>query len=389
MRNRICSLLLLVCCLVLLPGCWDGRELEKRAIVLMVGVDRAEPGVRVTLQLAWPQSMIASPGQEGGSKSNEPVAVITRAGVNIAAALQEIQYEINRELFFGHVRAILISESAAQLGSWKIIEQLVGGGLAVPRTAWLFVVSGEAEPVMHARPALDRVPAIYLSNFFETRLLLERPYDVTIGGFHQRWVTPGEEPVAVWITADEQEAAPLTILGIAVFQEDQFLGGLSREESVGWALTQNQRIPGRLTVDCPQGGGRFTVRFLHSSLRLRPHVTAGKLVRQVVQGGVSGRIESSECNLYHLDPKEMTRFRQAFQDEVKRLLNAAFERAQQEFGTDIFGFGRSVFRYAHQMWPGDAAWRRQFREVEIGIEIDVQLGNVHTYAYQRPAQRGR
>lgn len=382
-RNRICSLLLLFCCLVLLSGCWDGRELEKRAIVLMIGIDRAEEGVRVSLQWALPQSMTASPGQEGGSKSNEPAVVITRAGVDISSALREIQYDINRELFFGHVKAILLSESVAQLDTWKIIQQLLGGGLAVPRTAWLFVVSGEAQPVMHARPALDRIPAMYLHNFLETRLLLTRPYDVTVGGFHQRLVTPGEEPIGIWITADEQGGAPVTMLGVAVFQGDRFLGGLSREESIGWALTQNQGIADRLSVACPQGDGRFTVHFIRSAIRLRPRVEGGKLVRQDVQGGVSGRIESSQCHPDHLDPNTMLLFRQALHAEVERLLNAAFDRAQQDFGSDVFGFGKSVYRYAHRMWPGDASWSKQFREVEIGIEINVQLGNVQTYAYPR------
>lgn len=380
--GRLARRLPVLCLLLpLLAGCWDGLELEQRALVLMVAIDGTDTGVRVSLQLARPQTMAGSSGETSGSQGGEPVTVVTRAGKDVAAAIQAIQLSVDRELFFGHVRVVILSEEIGRRGAWAYLEPLVGGSLSVPRTAWLFVVRGAAEKVLSARPALDRVPSTYLSNFFETRLLLERPYDVTVGGFHQRWVTPGEEPVAIWISALQEDQSAPELLGVAAFKGDSYQGGLEREESLGWILTQNQRLLGRLSIACPDGDGYFAVRFIRSSIRLRPEVSDGKLTGVAVVGSVSGRIGSAQCQVGALTLEGITQYERAFRAEIERLVSAAFVAAQAELDSDIIGFGKAVYRFAHPHWTGDADWAERFADLRLRVAVNACLDHNRTYTY--------
>lgn len=376
MRDRYRLIAICLCAAVLVGGCWDGRELEKRAIVLLMGIDRDEAGVRVGLQLARPQAFAGSGAQR--SAANEAVTVVTRRGADVPSTLHELQLAVDRDLFFGHARVVVMSEAAARAGVWGQLQPLIGD-MKIPRTSWLFIVRGSASTILAEKPPLDAIPATYLTNFFDNRLLLERWYDVTVGGFHQRWMNPGEEPIAIWIAPGQPDQSAPTLLGIAAFHGDQFRGGLDRESSTGWVITQNQPPPGRTPVNCPGRPGRFAVRVVRSQNRIRPR-TAGRTVKGlVVAANIQGRIEAVDCRAMLSDPGEMERFARAFRQKIANSIRTGLKRAQTELRSDIFGFGKAVYRYAHAAWPGDEQWAKRFPDLPIEVHVDVRLGHTGSY----------
>ncbi|MED4179591.1 hypothetical protein [Priestia megaterium] len=48
------AFLMLCICSLLLSGCWSSRELNELAITVAVGIDKAEDGIIVTVQLINP-----------------------------------------------------------------------------------------------------------------------------------------------------------------------------------------------------------------------------------------------------------------------------------------------------------------------------------------------
>lgn len=376
MRNRRWLIAICLFAAVLVGGCWDGRELEKRAIVLLVGIDKSQAGVRIGLQLARPQAFAGSAGEQ--STPRDVVTVVTRNGADVPAALHALQLAVDRDLFFGHARVVVMSEEVARAGVWRQLQPLVGD-MQIPRTSWLFIVRGSAEAVLAHKPPLDAVPATYLTNFFDNRLLLQRWYDVTVGGFHQRQVTPGEEPIAIWIAPGQPDQSAPTVLGIAAFHGDRFRGGLDREASRGWVITQNQPPPGLTPVSCPGRPGKFAVRVVRSQNRIRPRTDGESVKGLVVVAHVQGRIEAVDCRATFSAPREMERFAQAFQEIISNSVRAGLKGAQTELRSDIFGFGKAAYRYAHEAWPGDEQWAKLFPELPIEVNVNVRLDYTGSY----------
>lgn len=373
--RRWAFLMALVLLLSLLGGCWDGQDLEKRSIALILGIDKTKAGVRVGLQLARPQ---AFSGSTAGSAEKDVVTVITREGPDVVSVLHDLQLAVDRQLFFGHVRVVVLGEEAARSGLWRHVHPLFGDA-AVPRNAWLFVVRGTAEAILKLRPALDTVPATYLTHFFENRLLIHDPYVVTVGAFHQRWVTPGEEPIALWIAPGQPDQSAPTILGIAAFRDDHFVGGLLDPPGRGWEILQGQLPAGRLATDCPGRTGRFNVRILRLKARLRPQLVGGALQGLRVTVKASGRIEGMDCGASFSDPAEVARFESAVAQRFQQLSQQSLKRAQEELQVDIYGFGKQVHRWARRVWVDDQAWAKQFPRLPVALEISVKLDYTRSY----------
>lgn len=374
-RHRLIGLCLSVA--ILLAGCWDGRELEKRAIVLIVGIDRSETGVRIGLQLARPQAY-ATTGAGGSPSSDEVVTVVSREGTDVPDALHHLQLAVDRDLFFGHARVVVLGEEAASDGAWRHIQPLIGD-MMLPRSSWLFIVRGAAAEILAERPSLDVLPAKYLTHFFDNRILLQRPIDVTLGGFHQRWMTPGIEPIAVWIEPGQPDQDAPTLLGMAAFRGDRFAGGLESDPSKGWVITQDQAPPGRLPVPCPDRPGTFAVRVSRSANLLRPRLQGDSVRGLLVSANVRGRIEGNNCRADFSEPDELRRFEEVFRDKVAQLIEAGIQRAQTELESDIFGFGRETYRYGHQAWPGTEQWEELFPELPVKVDVTARLDYSRSY----------
>lgn len=360
---------------LLLVGCWDGRELEKRAMVLVLAIDKAQAGVRVGLQLARPQAFAST---HGGVSDKEVVTVVSREGPDVPSVLHDLQLAVDRDLFFGHVRVVVVSEEAAREGIWRHLHPLFGDHL-VPRTAWLFVVRGKAKEVLALRPALDPNPSTYLTNFFDNRLLMRRPYDVTVGGFHQRWVTPGVEPVAIWIAPGQPDQSAPALLGLAAFAGDRFVGGLEEVAAKGWVITQGQPSPGRLPVTCPGRPGRFGVRINDATTRVRPRLEGGRVKGMRLVTRMNGVIDGLDCKVSFDDAAEIRRFEQALEERVEELIRTGLERSQVGLKSDTLGFGRAVYRHAVKAWPGEPQWQERFPTLPVTVEVNARLDYTRSY----------
>lgn len=95
-----------------LAGCWDKLELEERAFVVVIGIDKGkDKNMSVTFQIANPQV-----GTTDVAKAeNEPAStIITLEVPDISASTELANITISRNLTFTHVGVIIIGEGFAK-----------------------------------------------------------------------------------------------------------------------------------------------------------------------------------------------------------------------------------------------------------------------------------
>lgn len=345
----------------------------------MIGIDPSgQDGhdVKVSLQLARPQKFSPTPKASTGSEEENTV-VVSRSGVDVSDAIRQIQLSIDRDLLFAHVRGLVINQLIAKRGVLPVINPLLQSRIA-PRETWVFVSKNPASEVLQYSPALDAIPSTYLSNFFESRLVLKRPYDATLGGFHQRLVTPGIQPFAVWIAPGDEALSAPRIEGFAAFSGDVFVGGLNQQQSVGWLFVENQFPKSTLTFDCPtKQGGQFAVEIKSVKSRLRLTGTGTSQPRAVITINVRGWIEGGAC-VRQADQRELSVLDQQVKSEVQTIVKTSVQECQN-FNADILGMGRDVYHFSPHDWQGDNAWNRTFTRVATTVQVQTQLDFLQTY----------
>ncbi|PWI58908.1 Ger(x)C family spore germination protein [Sulfoacidibacillus thermotolerans] len=365
-----------------LTACWDGIELQNRAIVLMVGIDPGkEDGqeIKVSVQIARPQ-MFKNPVKAASQSENKKTIVISQTGVNAADALRKLQLSIDRTLFFGHVRAIVVNEQLAREGLLRILDPLLQARI-VSRESWLFISTHSAKAILKDIPMLDPIPSTYLSNFFENNILLNRPYDATIGGFHQRLVSPGIQPYGIWLGESNESLSAPTIKGIAAFFGDQMVGGLQKDQAIGWEFVENQFPKSPLIFQCPHHKNRHIVVEINDS-RTTIHFTDMRLDQPAIRVHVSihGYIEGNTCTKNNIeDIRQELYIERIVSKQLARNIEASIQQTQTVLHADLFGFGRMFYWYAPQKWQGNSKWDQAYPHAKIHVQVKAYLEFLSTY----------
>ncbi|MGG3468753.1 Ger(x)C family spore germination protein [Neobacillus pocheonensis] len=111
--RKLCKVLLLVASISLLTGCWDQEELEDKAYVIGLGLDKSKHKgkIIVTMLLANPE---VGSMQGGGGSTEKPREIITFEANDFIAAKGTANAIISRSISYDLLKIIVVSEQLAK-----------------------------------------------------------------------------------------------------------------------------------------------------------------------------------------------------------------------------------------------------------------------------------
>ena len=362
---------LVVLAAFLLTGCWDRIEINDRAIVLGMAIDRDERGqFLVTLSVADP-ARFPRPGQQGGSQvGQKPVNYVQGQGRTLADALSLIQEVEPRRFFYSHLKSVLIGEEAARRGIGPLLDFLARD--AQPRLELLVAVTpGKAGPVlMAASPPLESLPADALRELIQLRLGVVVPLHRVLRALYE----PGEEPVLprVELYPVVNDGTPVQgwrINGAGVFQGDRLVGWLDYGQVRGLMWLRGEIQRGTLTVDMQ--GGAVSLRLLRADTHLRPLVEGDRVVMEVRIRTEDDLVDNPE-GIEVTSPAAIRQIERLAAQEIVERAEGARRVVQQRLRADVLGFGAVLRRQAPAAWAQlGPSWSEVFPRVEVRYDVEV------------------
>ncbi|QIA26144.1 Ger(x)C family spore germination protein [Thermaerobacter sp. PB12/4term] len=364
---------LLVLAALVLTGCWDRVEINDRAIVLGMAVDRDEGGrFRVTLSVADP-ARFPRPGQQGSSQvGQKPVIYIQGSGRTLADALSLIQEVEPRRLYYSHLKALLIGEEAASRGIGPVLDFLMRD--AQPRLELMVAVTpGEAGPkFLQATPPLESLPADALRELIRLRLGIMVPLHRLVRALYE----PGQEPVLPRVelapaTNDGMPVKGWLIDGVGVFKGDRLVGWLDNATTRGLMWLRGEIQRGTITVSLP--GGSVSLRLLHARTQLQPVVDGDRVV-MLVQVATEDDLVDNPAGLEVSSPAAIRRIEELAAREIVRRAEEARIALQDRLRTDAAGFGAILRRRNPAAWARlGPRWEEVFPRVEVRYRVQVNV----------------
>lgn len=233
---------------LVLSGCWDSVDLERRAAILAMAIDEVpleemkeeervsfiEPKeiptmkkrlMKVTVQIAIPGRIPLGPGGGEGSiggGGKKTVWVLRVIAHSLVDAMNSLQQQLSQEIFLGYLRVIIISEEFARKGVEDIRDYIKRTPL-IRRNAWLIISKGEASPILEAEPALERVPAIYILSTLDRAITIGKLPPIYSGIFFSTVESKGKEGVLPYVEL-KKEKGNISLEGLAIFRKEKMVG---------------------------------------------------------------------------------------------------------------------------------------------------------------------
>ncbi|WP_436238943.1 Ger(x)C family spore germination protein [Paenibacillus sp. LjRoot153] len=400
-QSLIKQILVFVLVAPLLTGCWDRLEIEDRAVILAIGIDKAKPGdekessnathilkqdsetnkglIRITVQIAVPGRIpLGTGGGFGSTPGEKPVWVLSSVGYTIDDALMNLQQQLADRLFFGHLRVIVLSEAVAKNGI-ENENDFFRRQPQVRRTVWMVVSKGNAADIMNATPQLERVPTLYLLATLEHAREMGKLPNIFLGVFFSASSAKGQEGILPYLELKKE--SNIEIAGMAYFKNDKMVG-TSTALQIGHYMAMKEINPGGYSVLQEMPGAKTMVIFKskHRKSRIRTTIRNGK-VHTIIKCQVEGDL-AEKSNEKVLITKENLKL---LEEKIQNDANVGFIKfiqQTQEDGSDIFGFGEYVRATQPAYWNKEIktkeAWEDMYKEMDVEVSMQVKIRRIGT-----------
>lgn len=374
-------MLVLAIIVSLLSGCWNRIEVNDIAIVTAIGLDLIEDDmIRLSLQVAIPTKLGPTGGGKGGGKERSTF-VISEKGATVSEAYRNLQMKLSRRVFFSQSSVLLIGEALARRGITNIIDFYAR--FNQPRmNSFIMFTKGYASEVIKNIPILESISAE------ETKELakLSVGVKVYVRDFLNMLLTDGFEPFApeykltrLEVDTKDEIGKIQLINGAAVFKKDKLIGWMNETETRGILWLRNEIEGGVISIKIPKnkGGGIISFDIIRAETKLLPILKNGQL-KLTVKVTSEMIVTENYSKVVLLNQKNLEEIQKSIEKEITTRIKLVVNSAQNEFQSDIFGFGQAVYRKYPKAWNTvyKKNWDQDFPKLEVKIHSKVYVRRI-------------
>lgn len=382
------AFLLLLVMLLPLSGCWDRVELDKLAIVLLIGID-TDPlgdGFEVTVNVL--NAAAAPSGQTGGGangggdgKKISQTLTLSARGQTLSDATRNLRARVQGRFSFHHVRVVLIGEDLARKGIKPVLDFLFRAP-EIRLTAYLLICQGAARDKMLLAPETSGTLDEELRRLIEIQGDWSKGYTPRLLEFCTKYADSGIQPVAGKLTklayrtpvqpdSEEPQTKTAIIEGLAVFRDDQLRGWLTGTETIGFRYLTGES--GAMILVAPWHGAKVSIELASESCCL-DYIAGSMPPRFRASLTASGQITEYTGEI-EFTPALMAELEALAADMLGDLLRNTVEKAR-EMETDFLGYGAVISRQDPRRWQAlNKKWRETLPAVDTVIEVKFSLIN--------------
>lgn len=267
--KRISIFIFVALAIALIATSFTGEDIIARAIIIGMGVDESDEGVRVTVEIVSP----ASSGEQIGTFSK----TISANGKSIPAAITRIAELTGKEASLGRCLIVVFGQEYYENNDLSNdIEYLIQSD-SFKESSAICCVEGKAEDLFNNSAAMSQGVSLVLGEMFnsqakQTAIVTNTLLDYTLSqrssiktGFLNRvkFVPSNNE------NTDEPDKAQgyFDLRNIVIFGDNKYMCTLTDEEIRGFAL-MNKDVIGSSFVCNAEDGSQYTVTVNSKDIKL-------------------------------------------------------------------------------------------------------------------------
>lgn len=388
---------------ILLTGCWGVNETDELAYILAMGIDKGENNIiNVTFQIAIPKSLGGGEGGGGG----EPVHNISVEAASLFGAQQLANAFVDRELTFIHNRIVVVSDEIAKEGLNRYINPLIRSR-EIRRNTYIMVTRGSSKDFLEKnKPILE----INTSEQFE--LLLGEAgkvgfmTDTIMNDFYNATKLSGKEPILTLvgiaskketkkgrkfssrIDMIEKEVAYLPgeipreggneieAIGLAAFRGDKLTGYLDGSQTRYYQMVTGNFQKAIFTFPDPEKK-ETDVIVIEIKAGRRPNTGVRfEQGKPVIEARVvlEGEIRSLQSGINYEMGAKLNELEKYLENIITREITAVIKKTQEDFKSDIFGFGEKTRKYflTYPDWE-KYNWQEVYPQAQVNVKVDLMI----------------
>lgn len=355
--------------LVLLTGCWDMVDIDKRIFIGNVGVDKADDKYLFIFTYPIVRKLVGGEGGGGGGGGGKSIYTIKTEARSFTEAISLIAHRTSRRIYFDHSRNIIIGEDAARSGLKELLESFESN-TQTNRRSFLIIAKGKAEEILGQESDQEVLLAYYIESLFKDA---QNKGDLIIKDFSEVMEQIHSLKGNALMPTIVKTGKELDVNGGAVIKNYRLAGFLDPEEARGINILRGEA---NQTITAFQLGGKKMVVCEINRVDSKP-VLVKSDEAPVLRYDIEIAASLKEIPIMKIDSKVLKELEETFASEIKKQVEKGIEKIQKDYRVDVLGVGEYLYKYKPKVWKKyEKDWKNIFPDAEIIINPKVKFINL-------------
>lgn len=368
--------------ILLLTGCWDQVEIEDRAQVGAIGIDKYIPSSENNEDTGGEQTekggesdrfvyTLAFPKHDIEELSN---IVVSSVGDSLYSISRSLTDRTSWQMGLGHLRVVVLnSDIVRNEESFRKILYEMEDNEFINRRVILTMTDEPAGDIINVNPEMNPILGRFISEIFTRKDRTPRAPKGDISSILQDIHESGNTLIPKIVSGEKD----VEILGAGIINNYEFVGWLDELDTTQVMIFKGEADIAGVTVPDYKGINiPIDAQYKGTNLRLVEDEDNIKIVAEVKAEGDIKRTYF-EGTIDALNPDVIKDIEKAACDTVKKQMESAIDNVQKEFKTDVLNIDRFLRQYHYDLWEevrGD--WDEIFPNIDIEVEVNLKIRRV-------------
>lgn len=366
----IYTILIISLITLLLPGCWNYRDVDDLNIVagIAIDIDRDTNNYLVTAEIVE---------IETGVKESILVSSKVQAeGETLMDAIRNMISILGKKLFFSHMKVIIISQDVAKEGIIQIIDFVIRD--TEPRFESHLLVSREetAKEILNYEAIGEQLRSLKLHEMLISQRNLGKSPIIEISQFIQTLSSDSQSAVLPLVGGKMINGKKtLEISGTAIFKKDKLIGLLDGDETKYFLFIKNM-IKSCILPEMGKGQNTnhsISLEVFKNKTNIKPVFSGGKVSINInTKTNVS--IGEHGYDGDFIDKKNRDILKATGEKALEKNIKDLIKKVQIEYDADIFGFGNEVKIEMPSIWRSISVdWDNLFESLTVNVKSELDI----------------
>lgn len=367
MRKRIVIIFIVLISLCSLSGCYV--DIDRQVMIAGVAIDEGRQGKKyhVSVETISPTS-----------KEIE-TNIIEIDGDTVFEALRDFIAVSSKKLYFGHCKAMFISEKLARKGIGEILDITIRDSEARIEMDVIITKGCDAACALKSGGVFSPIISYKVDDLFDTP---EKGFgDAPAVHSYHVYNDINSEGVSVVISAFEivnatDDKKELKLYGTGVFDKDKLVGYLDKDETRNLSIINDKLHTGLLTYPAADATDSFASYEIYSNKCKRDLEFDNDSNKITVNISTRTAVSIGEIESYadFTKNEDVEKIRSKLESEIEEDLYKLITKSQSELGCDIFGIGRQIYRDYPEAWEKcKKGWNETYKTIDFNVDCKVKL----------------
>lgn len=387
MKYRKIIAMMLAC--ILLSGCWDKVEIDRRNLVSIMSIDVGEesgkekelknlnPNEPFTgMELKKFRVTIGAPdisqlGPDKGGTAKD--MYITTDAYSMQDAVDKAALKSSRDVRFSHIKLLVISKELTTYPEFlKEIVDYLQREPSLNRNMYVMISDGKAEEYIKHKPTMEKNIENYISGLIENTTRSNSILPVTLNEFLVLLSENGNALLPrMTIEKDKKE---LEISGVSIIKDYKYKGDLSAIETSNLEMLRGKLKGGRKTIYKDGHPIDIVIDGVERKISMDNH--EGKL-RFNISLDIEGELKDYYVGSQIFSRDTLQALQGNLNNAIKQECEQVVQLNQREFGVDPIGVREYVEKYHPSLWKGiKDNWPETYKSATINVIVNSNIRRI-------------